>query len=81
MDALKRKISRVKKLHEELCKELIVLGAQREEAMAREVLVAMKKKRQELQWAHDFLTKALIVECNFSGKLRLYVNKAPNEEP
>ena len=43
MDALKRKISRVKKLHEELCKELIVLGAQREEAMAREVLVAMKK--------------------------------------
>ena len=28
MDALKRKISRVKKLHEELCKELIVLGAQ-----------------------------------------------------
>ena len=57
MDALKRKISRVKKLHEELCKELIVLGAQREEAMAREVLVAMKKSGKSYNELMIFLQK------------------------
>ena len=57
MDALKRKISRVKKLHEELCKELIVLGAQRKEAMAREVLVAMKKSGKSYNELMIFLQK------------------------
>ena len=57
MDALKRKISRVKKSHEELCKELIVLGAQREEAMAREVLVAMKKSGKSYNELMIFLQK------------------------
>ena len=57
MDVLKRKISRVKKLHEELCKELIVLGAQREEAMAREVLVAMKKSGKSYNELMIFLQK------------------------
>ena len=57
MDALKRKISRVKKIHEELCKELIVLGAQREEAMAREVLVAMKKSGKSYNELMIFLQK------------------------
>ena len=57
MDALKRKISRVKKIHEELCKELSVLGAQREEAMAREVLVAMKKSGKSYNELMIFLQK------------------------
>ena len=57
MDALKRKISRVKKLHEELCKELIVLGAQRKEAMAREVLVALKKSGKSYNELMIFLQK------------------------